>query len=273
MTTYLRPSYNARTDTGRRREHNEDYVYAGPLLGESADRPAWYVFAVADGVGGHQRGEWASEAAVSTLTQELPARLEEMQPTDALRLAYQAANAALWQETAVGPAVGRAATTLVAAVVGRGILWWASVGDSRAYLARRGRVTQLTQDHTWVAEQVRAGRLTPDQAKLSERRNVITRSIGGESEIEVDVGGPIPLRSGDALILCSDGLHGLVSDDEMAAVVQQLLPEAAAERLVALSNERGGTDNISVIVCAMFDASPIEDRSRAESADGDSGPT
>jgi PPM family protein phosphatase len=265
MTTYLLPSYSARTDTGRRREHNEDYVHAGPLLWGDEQRPAWHLFAVADGVGGHQRGEWASETAVSTLTADLPARLENMQPTDALRLAFQAANSALWQQTGGGPTIGRAATTLVAALVGRGILWWASVGDSRAYLLRRRRVAQLTQDHTWVEEQVLAGNLTPDEAKLSEHRNVITRSIGGDAEVKVDVGGPTPLRSGDALILCSDGLHGLVSDDEMAAVVQQLLPEAAAERLVTLSNERGGPDNISVIVCAMFDASPSEQKSEVES--------
>jgi serine/threonine protein phosphatase PrpC len=97
--------------------------------------------------------------------------------------------------------------------------------------------------------------MTAEEAKISGRRNVITRSIGFDVDVQVDVGGPVTLRSGDALILCSDGLHGLVSDDELARVVQHLLPEPAAERLVALSNERGGPDNISVIVCSMFDAS------------------
>lgn len=271
MTTYLRPWYSARTDAGRRRDHNEDYVHAGPLGPENL-RAAWHLFVVADGVGGHQRGEWASETAVSALARDLPRRLENREPGEALRQTFQDANSALWQETAATPVIGRAATTLVAALVGRGILWWASVGDSRLYMVRRGGVTRMTQDHTWIEEQVRAGNLTREQANLSEHRNVITRSIGGASDVEVDVGGPISLRSGDALILCSDGLHGLVSDDEIAGVVQQLLPEAAAERLVSLSNERGGPDNISVVVCAMFDASPAEPAGGTATLDGDTAP-
>jgi protein phosphatase len=113
----------------------------------------------------------------------------------------------------------------------------------------------LTQDHSWVDEQVRAGLMTREDARISERRHALTRSIGFEASVQVDTGGPLPLRSGDVIIVCSDGLHGQVSDDELGGIVQQLLPEEAAERLVALSNERGGPDNISVIVSAMFDAS------------------
>jgi protein phosphatase len=106
--------------------------------------------------------------------------------------------------------------------------------------------------------------MTVEEAKISGRRNVITRSIGFDMDVQVDLGGPVTLRSGDALILCSDGLYGQVTDDELAGVVQQLLPEPAAERLVALSNERGGPDNISVIVCAMFDASASEPTGSAD---------
>jgi serine/threonine protein phosphatase PrpC len=232
-------------------------VHAGPLSVDHADLSPWFVFAVADGVGGHRRGEWASQTAITTLAQEVTRRLDATPAPDALRHAFLMANAAIW-ENGLTEHPPRAATTLVAGLVREGTLWWANVGDSRAYLARRGRVVRLTQDHSWVEEQVLAGHMTRAEARISGRRNVITRSIGGDAAVEVDVGGPVLLRGGDALILCSDGLHSQVSDDELAGVVQQLLPEAAAERLVALSNERGGPDNISVIVCVMFDASSSE---------------
>jgi protein phosphatase len=120
---------------------------------------------------------------------------------------------------------------------------------------RQGRVQRLTQDHSWVEEQVRAGYMSREEAQISERRHAITRSIGYDARVQADSGGPAPLRSGDVLILCSDGLHGQVSDDELAGIVQQVLPEAAADRLVALSNERGGPDNISIVLCVLFDAS------------------
>jgi serine/threonine protein phosphatase PrpC len=263
VTSYLRPVYSARTDAGQQRDHNEDYVHAGVLDVDSAGRPLWYVFAVADGVGGHQRGEWASQTAIETLSREVVARVDQAPPLDALREAFRAANAEIW--SGAGSRTGnRAATTLVATLLRQGTLWWANVGDSRAYLVRRGRAVRLTQDHSWVDEQVRAGFMTAEEAKISGRRNVITRSIGFDMDVQVDLGGPVTLRSGDALILCSDGLYGQVTDEELAGVVQQLLPEPAAERLVALSNERGGPDNISVIVCAMFDASASEPTGAAD---------
>jgi serine/threonine protein phosphatase PrpC len=258
VTSYLRPVYSARTDSGQQRDHNEDYVHAGALGVDSAGQSLWYVFAVADGVGGHQHGEWASQTAIETLQKQVVAELEQASPLDMLGDAFRAANTAIWESVGELPTKSRAATTLVATLLRQGTLWWANVGDSRAYLVRRGQAVRLTKDHSWVEEQVRAGFMTADEARISGRRNVITRSIGFDKDVQVDLGGPVTLRSGDALILCSDGLHGQVTDDELARVVQQLLPEAAAERLVALSNERGGPDNISVIVCAMFDASSSE---------------
>jgi protein phosphatase len=236
------------------RSQNEDSLQAGPLGEGEVAEPRWYVFAVADGVGGHMRGEWASQTAITTLSAHILASIDRDSPPEALRGAFRAANSAIWDHTPQR-AGNRAATTLVAALVNRGILWWANVGDSRAYLVRRGRATRLTTDHSWVEAQVRAGVMTADQARISGRRNVITRSIGFDVDVEVDLGGPIALRSGDGLVLCTDGLYGVVADDELARVVQQLLPEAAAERLVALSNERGGPDNISVIVCTLVDGS------------------
>jgi protein phosphatase len=230
----------------------------------------WYLFAVADGVGGHEGGEWASQTAVSVLTGEVARQLAHSGPLDALRAAFGTANLAVLDGAAPPMRPGRrAATTLVAALVRDGTLWWAHVGDSRLYLVRQGRSQRITQDHSWVEEQVRAGFMTQEDALLSGRRHAITRSIGFDRTVDVDEGGPIPLRSGDVMILCSDGLHGQVTDEELAGVVQQLLPEAAAERLVALSNERGGPDNISVIICAMFDASSGESEGRPRSVEAD----
>jgi protein phosphatase len=253
VSSYLRPLYSARTDPGRHRDHNEDAVFAGELSVAAGEAPA-YLFAVADGVGGNERGEWASQTTLDVLNAELRPHLETLAPLDALAAAFRVANAAVW-EGGSGPGdPSRPATTLVVALVRHGSLWWAHVGDSRAYFVRHGRLQRLTQDHSWVDEQVRAGFMTPEEAQLSERRHAITRSIGYDASIDVDTGGPTLLRSGDVAILCSDGLYDQVSDDELAGVVQQLLPDAAAERLVALSNERGGPDNISVVVCSMFDA-------------------
>jgi protein phosphatase len=254
VSSYLRPLYSARTDPGRLRDHNEDAVYAGELSVATGETAA-YVFAVADGVGGNERGEWASQTALDIFTAELPRQLDRLAPLDALAAGFQIANTAVWQGGAGEHALVRPATTLVVALVRAGNVWWAHVGDSRAYLVRQGRVQRLTQDHSWVEEQVRAGVMSREEAQLSERRHAITRSIGYDASIDTDTGGPMPLRSGDIVILCSDGLHDQVADDELAGVVQQLLPDAAAERLVAVSNERGGPDNISVVVCSMFDAS------------------
>jgi protein phosphatase len=259
MSSYLRPLYAARTDTGRVRDHNEDAVCVAEVASTGDALSPWHIFAVADGVGGHERGEWASQTAVSVLHAELARVLNESNPEDALRASFAAANAAVLEGGGASASVGkRAATTLVAAVVQHGRMWWSHVGDSRLYLVRQGQARRLTQDHSWVDEQVRAGLMSQQDALISERRHAITRSIGFGESVEPDMGGPMSLRSADALILCSDGLHGQVADDELAGIVQQLLPEAAAERLVALSNERGGPDNISVIVCLLFDASAGE---------------
>lgn len=257
LSSYLRPLYYARTDTGRQRDHNEDAVYAG-VLSNDERLPPTYVFAVADGVGGHERGEWASQTAVQIVETQLQLHLADLAPPDALDTAFRAANATVWESGSSLQNIQRPATTLVVALVRDGTVWWAHVGDSRAYLVRQGRAQRLTQDHSWIEEQVRAGYLTREQAQMSERRHAITRSIGYDATIQVDTGGPTPLRSGDVVILCSDGLHDQVTDEEIAGVVQQLLPEAAAERLIGLSNERGGPDNISVVLCSMYDASADE---------------
>jgi protein phosphatase len=251
----LQPQYSARTDVGRIREINEDRVFAGELPPgtDHAGAPTRHLLVVADGVGGLERGEWASEKALTVITAELPVHLASHEPREALQRALNAANQLIWQrersESEAG--LGPAATTVVAVILDDAQLWWANVGDSRAYLVSRDTVQRLTRDHSWVEEQVRGGSLTPDEARLSGRRNVITRSIGFLPQVEVDTGGPFPLHPSDVVVLCSDGLHGLLSDDDIAHVVRGYPPAEAAERLVGLSNDRGGTDNVSVIVCGF----------------------
>jgi PPM family protein phosphatase len=253
----LQAHYSARTDVGRVRQINEDRVFAGelpPLTGQS-DAPGRHLLVVADGVGGLERGEWASEMAVKLVSSELPAYLAAHEPREALQLALEAANRLIWrrERSEAESQLSPAATTVVAVIVDDGHLWWANVGDSRAYLVGEDSVFRLTRDHSWVEEQVRTGTLTPEQARLSERRNVITRSIGFQPEVVVDTGGPLEVRRTDVLVLCSDGLHGLLTDEDIAGVVRCYPAAEATERLVRLSNDRGGTDNISVIVCGFVD--------------------
>jgi PPM family protein phosphatase len=255
----LRPHYSALTDVGRVREINEDRVYAGELL-LPTDQPGasdCHLLVVADGVGGLERGEWASEKAVTVITSELPAYLAGHEPRQALRLALETANQSIWrrERSDADSELGPAATTVVAVVVDDRQLWWANVGDSRAYLVEQDRVQRLTRDHSWVEEQVRKGSLTPEEARLSGRRNVITRGVGFLPDVDVDTGGPLDLRPTDVVVLCSDGLHGLLTDNDIAYIVRSYPSAEATRRLVELSNDRGGTDNISVIVCGFVDES------------------
>lgn len=238
------PAYHAATDRGRARPRNEDRVHAAPLDGAGA---GLHLLAVADGVGGYQGGSWASERAIGLLVEAVREGPVGGDPGAALRRAFEAANEALWREGAAAAGPG-ASTTLTAAIAGPGRFWWANVGDSRAYLVRRGEAHRLSEDHSWVEEQVRLGQMTPEQATTSEHRNIITRSIGFERGVQVDVAGPFPLAGGDALVLCSDGLYGLVTDEEIARAAATLEPEAAARRLIELANERGGPDNVSVVL-------------------------
>ena len=251
----LQPLYSARTDVGRVREINEDRVFAGelPPLTDQVGVSARHLLVVADGVGGLERGEWASEKALTVVTAELPFHLASHEPREALQLALEAANDLIWrrERSEAESLRGPAATTVVAVIVDAMRLWWANVGDSRAYLVGQDHAERLTRDHSWVEDAVRGGALTREEARLSERRNVITRSVGFKPEVDVDTGGPVELRPTDLVVLCSDGLHGLVTDEEIAQVVRNYPPADAAERLIGLSNERGGTDNISVIVCGF----------------------
>ncbi len=246
MAKQLRLDPAQLTDVGRKREHNEDNMaYVIPkdpqVMGMKGA-----LFIVADGMGGHAAGEVASEIAVDTVSNAYYMDDNEDVITPLLQ-AIKRANLAIHQRAAENLLRSGMGTTCVAAVLRGNMAYIANVGDSRAYLVRGSQVRQITQDHSWVAEQVRAGLLTEDQARTHGQRNVITRCLGTQPDVEVDVFLE-PLQESDCLVLCTDGLSGLISDEEVMGIVEQSVPQESVYHLVERANENGGPDNITAIV-------------------------
>jgi serine/threonine protein phosphatase PrpC len=246
MTTLADLQIGQASDVGQVRSLNQDCVSCFVPEDEVQCRDKGALFLVADGMGGHNAGEVASQEAV--------ARVQESYYADAthdvgasLRHAFEGANQALGELAEADPAKAGMGTTLVAAAIRDGRATVANVGDSRAYLLRGKRFTQLTVDHSWVAEQVHAGELTREQAKRHPHRNLITRALGSKPEVKVHLF-EIDLHKGDVLLLCTDGLSGPVSEQKMAQALSAASPQDAADDLVAQANERGGADNISVVI-------------------------
>ncbi|MGH2508937.1 MAG: Stp1/IreP family PP2C-type Ser/Thr phosphatase, partial [Ktedonobacteraceae bacterium] len=213
MAKLLRLDVAQLTDVGRKRDHNEDNMaYVIPQDPKvMAHKGA--LFIVADGMGGHAAGEVASEIAVDTVSNIYYQDDNDDVPTSLLQ-AIRRANAAIQQRAAENMLRSGMGTTCVAAVLRGNMAYIANIGDSRAYLVRQSRIRQVSQDHSWVAEQVRAGLLTEEQARTHAQRNVITRSLGTQVEVDIDIFRE-PLEEGDTLVLCSDGLSGLVNDEEL----------------------------------------------------------
>ena len=242
------------TDVGRKRQGNEDAVVS--LTPPDAPGSVDAVFAVADGMGGHEAGEVASAIVVRTLVEKFgpgsPFHGGGPAPgADDLRRAVQEANATIVSE-AQGDKKGMG-TTATAGIIEGSRLHLAHVGDSRAYMLRGGRLYMITQDHSWVAEQVRAGALKPDEAATHPRRNLLTRALGTSGHVEVDAQ-TIPLEQNDLILLCSDGLYGVVPDEKIR---EELLRtpdlQAVCDHLVAEANRMGGPDNITVLVARHGD--------------------
>ncbi len=234
------------TDVGRKREHNEDNMaYVIPKDPQvMANKGA--LFIVADGMGGHAAGEVASEIAVDTVSNMYYQDDSDDVAVSLLR-AIKRANASIHQRAAENMLRTGMGTTCVTAVLRGNMAYIANVGDSRAYLLREGQVKQISQDHSWVAEQVRAGLLTDDQARTHAQRNVITRCLGTQAEVDVDVFHE-ELNQGDSLVLCTDGLSAMVSEEELQGIVHQFVPQESVYHLVERANENGGPDNITAIV-------------------------
>lgn len=241
-----RITHASRTDIGMRRQNNEDNAIVRLAEDPEAFDRFGHLFVVADGMGGHAVGELASKLAVDTV-----AHLTFLTPGQRSRVLKEAihqANATVFERGSQNRDFERMGTTCTAMSLSPQGLVIGHIGDSRAYRVRRDRVDQLTFDHSveWELKRRHPGKVTPEL--LRQHKNVITRSLGPEKTIKVDIEGPVPTLPGDRYLLCSDGLTGLVTDEELGTVVRVLRPKDAARLLVDLANLRGGNDNCTVIV-------------------------
>ena len=235
------------TDVGRVRSANQDDFVV--LTGDDAPLGEALV-AVADGMGGHAAGEVASEMSLDLLV----ASLKRASAPDerALRDAFASANAGVFQAASHNPEYRGMGTTLVVGLVAGGEMIIGNVGDSRMYLLRNNNLERVTRDHSWVGEMVASNMLTEEQAANHPRRNVLTRALGVAASVDVDTS-RLPLRRGDRVMLCSDGLHGMVDDKTIARIIggKSLKLERAARDLIELANKAGGTDNITVALARV----------------------
>ncbi|MEI7814038.1 MAG: Stp1/IreP family PP2C-type Ser/Thr phosphatase [Coriobacteriia bacterium] len=233
MTPRAKPSWAALSDIGRVRTHNEDSVLAQPPL-----------FVVADGMGGHEAGEVASSIAIETIRDHAPRRPD----AKALARAVKAANREVIRSAREGYGKQGMGTTMTAAIVEGTHIAIAHVGDSRAYLLRSGTLEQITDDHSMVADMIRRGQLTEAEARYHPNRSVITRALGTDPSVVADTY-ELTAGLGDRLMLCSDGLTGMLEDAMIAETLATYADPAAATRaLVDAANDAGGHDNISVVV-------------------------
>lgn len=242
------------TDVGMKRGHNEDNY----LINEELN-----LFVVADGMGGHAGGEYASAICVNTI-EEIVTSMELMggEPVDSddpvevarerLRYAIRLAGRRIFEKATEEPEYHGMGTTAVCVLIEAGNAYIAHVGDSRVYLCREGRCEQVTEDHSLVNHKVKLGLITAEEAKTHKMKNVITRSLGYQEDVEVDVQ-VRAVRRNDRFLLCSDGLSGYFEEEELGQLLSGLGPQEAARRLIELSCERGGDDNITAVIARVED--------------------
>ena len=250
---YYFAELGAGTDVGSVREQNEDAYHT--LLGTgSPDEMFDALLIVADGMGGHAAGEVASEMAVTNLPKHLVESLSaddgDKDIESVLSESVKKTNFDIFEKSKDEDTRGMG-TTLTVGMLVDDRFFYAHVGDSRGYIFRGKSIEQFTTDHSWVAEQVALGILTEEQAENHPRRNIITRAMGLDSDVEVD-SGVIDLELEDQILLCSDGLHGLVNAQEMLNVCEDESPENAFQQLIGMANSRGGHDNITVIIAKIL---------------------
>jgi protein phosphatase len=229
------------------RQVNEDRAWSGKL----AD--GWTAVIVADGMGGHRAGDVASELAVNTLAdslQQWPSDVQAAQGVTLLQEMISKANKAVFETAALNEKYHNMGTTLAVAVLGKERGWIGHVGDSRIYRFRNGGLEQLTDDHTVINELSKAGQLSPEEAARHPLRHAVTRSVGTDREVKADVRA-IDLQPGDRLLLCSDGLSGLVEPEKLLAVLGSsdgATLDEIADRLVEMALDAGGDDNVTVVL-------------------------
>jgi serine/threonine protein phosphatase PrpC len=231
---------HGKTDKGLVRKENEDAFCIEKDLG---------LLAIADGMGGHASGEVASKMAIEILRESL--KKEGGPPRDRLSSGVKLANRTIYEAAQNQSQLNGMGTTLTALQLNGNRLSTVHVGDSRVYLIRGGVIEQITDDHTIVSEQVARGMMTREEAARSDMRNILSRALGIAPEVDVDME-ELTVSEGDDLVLCSDGLSGLVSENEILLEVQSgTRPDIACDELINLANQRGGEDNITVIVAHL----------------------
>ncbi len=236
----------SKVDVGRKRDVNQDYVFA-------TDQPVGKLpnlLIVADGMGGHNAGDFASKFVVEELKREL-SLAQEMQPEVLIRDAIQSVNYQLKAEASRSTEREGMGTTLVLATVIDHTLYFANIGDSRLYLLNEG-IKQLSRDHSYVQEMVRLGGMNAEEAKNHPDKNIITRAMGAKEHVQIDFF-EYCLQKDDKILMCTDGLSNMLEDEEILAIVQGSRDVVeAVERLVESANEHGGNDNIGVILAEPF---------------------
>lgn len=237
--------HSAQTDVGKAREINQDSFGIGAQLPDGSQ-----LFVLCDGMGGHLAGEVASQTAVETLLATFPAPMPSDIPV-ALNQSFLAANQAVFERGR-----GNMGTTAVALLIYKNVAFIANVGDSRAYLLRNGELRQVSVDHSFVEEQVRAGLMSRDQARYSNIKNIITRAVGHQRDVQVDVFRE-PVQVGDVFLLSSDGLHGFVEEAMLVEVLQTTPFDQIVPTMIRLANEAGGLDNITAVVVRVDELDAI----------------
>jgi protein phosphatase len=236
----------ASTDRGSVRAKNEDYFGVFEPESDELQAELGILVVVSDGMGGHFSGADASRTAVEVIS-DVYFDKAEGDPLERLKSAFVNANKEIFE--LVGHGVdGMAGTTCTAALLFPEFVHVAHAGDSRAYLIRKGEIEQLTVDHSVVGEMMRKGILTKEEARSHPHRNVITRAMGLQMEVQVDLTESVDVWPGDIVMLCSDGLFSMISEEEMAEIISANPPKEAAEKLIERAKEEGGTDNITIVI-------------------------
>ena len=233
------------TDIGQKRKQNQDYVFTS----EIPVGPLSNLFIVADGMGGHNAGDYASKHAIERIVEEVENSKDS--PIETLERAIQSANRYIRVKSKENEDMTGMGTTVVAATIAEDVMYVANVGDSRLYIINT-EIKQITVDHSLVEEMVRMGGINREQAREHQDKNIITRAIGAEDELEIDFF-QVQLKKGDFILLCSDGLTNMIEDEDIRMILLgQKDIVGKAEALVEAANRNGGKDNISVVLIEPF---------------------
>ena len=236
-----------RTSEGRVRENNEDAIFIS-----KANDVLKKLCIVADGMGGHRGGEVASNTAINAFNQYISVHYDKKNaPEEILEVmvgAVQFANSEVYRLGFLNSDLEGMGTTFTAVCVNNRKMYYVHVGDSRIYAFKSGKLEQITHDHSYVMDLVKMGQITEEEARVHPKRNIITRALGTPDRIDVDTG-ILPVKKGEMILLCSDGLSGMLTDEQIAEILKkEESVRSKAEELMELANELGGQDNISVIL-------------------------